>query len=189
MPASPCSACPRSRDRCDTPLPTGDDLSAPDLGLGSDGMATPTRRPLRVASSGLPTRGSPGGDGQRGHRRAGHGDRATPAAGRAASRRCTRGVAGTLGQMEQYLERAVVRGGDESADARVGDVPFGERDGHVGQDVDSEPTRSAVTVKVTPLDTPCIVRVPCAVYSFVVPTAGIVPRVIGEVRTKVAVGY
>ena len=53
----------------------------------------------------------------------------------------------------------------------------------------SKPMRSAVTVKVNALDTPCMVRVPCAVYCFVMPVVGRDPRGIGAVRTKVAVGY
>lgn len=38
--------------------------------------------------------------------------------------------------MEQDLKRAVVCRGDKAADTRIGDVPVGERDVDVGQDVD-----------------------------------------------------
>ena len=72
------------------------------------------------------------------------------------------GLPGPLREMQQDFEGAGVRRRDEAADARVGDVPLREGDRDVGQHVDPDPMRSAVTGKLTDFVTPCMSRSPTA---------------------------
>ena len=51
------------------------------------------------------------------------------------------------------------------------------------------PEYRAETGKVTAWVCPCSIRLPVAVSCTVTPAAGMRPRLIGEVRAKVAVGY
>jgi hypothetical protein len=93
-----------------------------------------------------------------------------------------------MGHHQQELDLAVVLGGDQAAEARVGDVPVGEGDGTCPLSRNRSPLRPAVTSTVTSRVVPCRVSLPCALAPTVPPSPGSDGSPIGLASSKVAVG-